>query len=893
MKKESQPNADRLSQEGRSLSLPTDKEPYQLDGPEVLRMLSSSAKGLTQEEGGRRLAEHGPNELVEEPPPSFWARLAGQLGETLVLILIAAAVISGFLGEILDAVVIMAIVILNALLGVIQESKAERALEALRKMTQPHARVLRDGREASLPVRELVVGDIVLLEAGDQIPADMRLLEAAALRVDEAALTGESVPVEKTTEALSERSLGDRTNMVFMGTVAAAGRGVGVVTATGMNTELGKIAAMLHRTRPQPTPLQQRLGELGRTLGLGAIALVIFVFFIGIKRGEPNHEMFLTAVSLAVAVIPEGLPAISTITLALGVQRMQKRNAIIRKLPAVETLGTATVICSDKTGTLTQNKMTVQKIYIGGRCVEGFDNIDLLLTAGALCNDACIYEDGESFGDPTELALLVAAKKGNLEPRALCDKYPRVKEIPFDSDRKLMSTLHQWGDPLPWGESPTYLAVTKGAPDRVLPICSHVFWDGELRPLDRRLLDEIYQANCQLAGEAYRLLAVAVRPWSEEPGQEELEEDLVFLGLVGMVDPPREEVYDAVRLCHQAGIRPIMITGDFPDTALAIAAQLDIVPSTRARVITGQELDQMDAHELATVVEDVNVFARVSPHHKLTIVEALQEKGHVVAMTGDGVNDAPALKRADIGAAMGATGTDVAREASDLILVDDNFATIVAAVAEGRTIYANIRKAIQYLLACNMGELLVITSAILMGLGRPLTAIQILWVNLITDGLPALALGVEPGEKGIMKQKPRPPKQGVFAEGLGTRILIHGAFIGGVSLLTYRWALANYDLAVARSATFAVLALSQLFYSFSTRSVKESLLELGFSSNPQIIYAFFGSGLLQLSVMLIPAVAKVFDVVPMGLEVWMRALGMAMIPMLIVETIKVLQRASQ
>ena len=547
-----------------------------------------------------------------------------------------------------------------------------------------------------------------------------------------------------------------------------------------------------------------------------AIALVIFVFFIGIKRGEPIHEMFLTAVSLAVAVIPEGLPAISTITLALGVQRMQKRNAIIRKLPAVETLGTATVICSDKTGTLTQNKMTVQKIYIGGRCVEGFDNIDLLLTAGALCNDACIYEDGESFGDPTELALLVAAKKGNLEPRALCDKYPRVKEIPFDSDRKLMSTLHQWGDPLPWGESPTYLAVTK----EPRPGAAHLqprFLGRRTRPLDRRLLDEIYQANCQLAGEAYRLLAVAVRPWSEEPGQEELEEDLVFLGLVGMVDPPREEVYDAVRLCHQAGIRPIMITGDFPDTALAIAAQLDIVPSTRARVITGQELDQMDAHELATVVEDVNVFARVSPHHKLTIVEALQEKGHVVAMTGDGVNDAPALKRADIGAAMGATGTDVAREASDLILVDDNFATIVAAVAEGRTIYANIRKAIQYLLACNMGELLVITSAILMGLGRPLTAIQILWVNLITDGLPALALSVEPGEKGIMKQKPRPPKQGVFAEGLGTRVLIHGAFIGGVSLLTYRWALANYDLAVARSATLPCWPFPAVLL-FSTRS---------------------------------------------------------------------------
>ena len=888
----SQVMADRLSEGGRSLSFPTDEEPYQLEGEQVLAALASSLHGLTHAEGKRRLDEHGPNELVEEPPPGFWVRLAGQLRETLVLILIAAAVISGFLGEVLDAVVIMAIVILNAMLGVIQESKAERALEALRKLTQPHARVLREGRECSLPVRELVVGDIVLLEAGDQIPADIRLLEAAALRVDEAALTGESVPVDKTTDALSARALGDRTNMAFMGTVASAGRGVGVVTATGMNTELGKIAAMLHRTRPQPTPLQQRLAELGRVLGLGAIALVMFVFFIGIKRGEPLHEMFLTAVSLAVAVIPEGLPAISTVTLALGVQRMQKRNAIIRKLPAVETLGTATVICSDKTGTLTQNKMTVKRIYIGGRYVENFDHIDLLLTAGALANDACLYEDGQCFGDPTELALLAAAKEGNLDANVLNEKYPRRGEIPFDSERKLMSTWHRWGDPLPWGEAPPYLSITKGAPDRVLPRCAKVFWDNELRTMDKALLDELFRANGQLAGEAYRVLAVAVRPWPQEPGGEEVEEDLIFLGLVGMVDPPREEVYEAVRLCHQAGIRPIMITGDFPDTALAIAAQLDIVPSTKAKVITGQELDRMDAGELAAVVEDVSVFARVAPQDKLKIVEALQAKGHVVAMTGDGVNDAPALKRADIGAAMGDSGTDVAREASDLILVDDNFATIVAAVAEGRTIYANIRKSIQSLLACNMGELLVITSAILMGIGRPLTAIQILWVNLITDGLPALSLSVEPAEKGIMKQKPRPPKQGVFAEGLGTRILIHGALIGGVSLVAYRWALANYDLAVARSATFAVLAFSQLFYSFSARSAKDSLLELGLLSNPQIIYAFFGSGLLQLLVMLIPPVAAVFNVVPMGLDIWMGAIGMALIPMLIVEMVKFLQRDS-
>lgn len=893
MGKQLQSNVDRPPGEGRSLSFPTDKAPYQLEGAEVLTALSASSYGLTREEGERRLADYGPNELIEEPPPGFWVRLADQLKETLVLVLIAAAVISGFLGEILDAVVIMAIVILNAMLGVIQESKAERSLEALRKLTQPHARVLREGRETSLPARELVLGDIVLLEAGDQIPADIRLLETAALRVDEAALTGESVPVEKTSEALSARALADRTNMVFMGTVASAGRGVGVVTATGMNTELGKIAAMIHRTRPQPTPLQQRLGELGRILGLGAVALVILVFFIGIRRGEPLHEMFLTAVSLAVAVIPEGLPAISTVTLALGVQRMQRRNAIIRKLPAVETLGTATVICSDKTGTLTQNKMTVKKIYVGGRYVEGFDHIDLLLAAGALANDARLYEDGEGFGDPTELALLVAAKKGNLDGNILNEKYPRLREVPFDSERKLMSTLHRWGAPLPWKESTPYLSITKGAPDRVLPLCTRVFWDGELRPLDEPLLDELYRANGQFAGEAYRVLAVAVRPWSQEPQEEELEEGLVFLGLMGMVDPPREEAHEAVRLCHQAGIRPIMITGDFPDTALAIAAQLDIVPSTKAKAITGQELDQMDSHELAAVVENVNVFARVAPHHKLRIIEALQEKGHVVAMTGDGVNDAPALKRADIGAAMGASGTDVAREASDLVLVDDNFATIVAAIAEGRTIYANIRKSIQYLLACNMGELLAITSAIFMGIGRPLTAIQILWVNLITDGLPALSLSVEPAEKGIMKRKPRPPKQGVFAQGLGTRILVHGALIGGVSLFAYRWALSNYGLEVARSATFAVLAFSQLFYSFSARSAKDGLFELGLLSNPQTIYAFLGSGFLQLLVMLVPAAGPIFNVVPLSPGIWMRAIGLALMPMLVVETVKFLQRDSK
>ncbi|MGI6037265.1 MAG: cation-translocating P-type ATPase [Limnochordia bacterium] len=868
----------------------SDEPPYGLGTEEVHRRLDATAEGLSDAEAARRLEKYGPNQLEEGETVSFFARIWTQIKEPLVLILLVAAILAGLLGEIFDATVIMAIVVVNALLGAIQESRAEASLQALQELTKPMARVIRQGREQALPAADLVPGDLIVLEAGSQVPADVRLVESSELRINEAALTGEAEPVHKQTDPLEgEPPLADRTNMAFMGTTAVAGRGRGLVVGTGMATELGKVAALLKHTPPPPTPLQKRLGQLSSYLGYAALALVAIVFGIGLWRGEPLYEMFVVSVSLAVAVIPEGLPAIATVTLALGVQKMQQQKAIIRKLPAVETLGTATVICSDKTGTLTQNKMTLCRMHVDGQeyALDQDEEVPLagrfLLGYGVLVNDAQL----PALGDPTELAFLHAAQRQGFDINDLRSTYPRVGEVPFSSKRKMMTTLHRWEGELPGGESPAYLALTKGAPDVVLARCSRFYRDGQIHDLTEEAREELATANAGLAEQAYRVLVVAYRPLDQPLEGDDLEQDLVFLGLVGLLDPPREEVKAAVDRCKRAGIRPVMITGDFPATALAIGRQVGLVED-ECQVLTGPQLEEMDDDQLKEAVERVSVYARVSPHHKLRIVQALQAHGHVVAMTGDGINDAPALKTADIGAAMGQSGTDVAREAADLVLADDNFATIVAAVAQGRTIYANIRKAIHYLLSCNTGELTTIVFAIAFGLGRPLTAVQILWVNLVTDGLPALALSVEPEEAGTMERPPRPPQQGIFAEGLGERVLRHGILIGGSTLGAYNWALTNYSYPVAQTVAFMVLAFSQLVHSFNARSLHWSLFSRRLGSNPQLFLAVLISALLQLAVLTIPPLQTVFDVVPVPGQVWLVAILLSLLPLPLVELGKLL-----
>lgn len=867
---------------------------HMIDGTQVEEKLSTSIeKGLSREEVLARLNRYGPNELMQKKTRSPLLMFLDQFKDFMVLILIVAAVISAFVGEFTDCIIILTIVFLNAVLGMVQEYRAEESLAALKKMTAPVAKVIRGGMADVIPSAELVPGDVVVLEAGDFIPADIRLVETANMSVQESALTGESMPVEKDGTSIldSDTVLGDRRNMAYSGTIVTNGRGLGIVVGTGMDTEIGSIAGMLRDETGEKTPLQKRLNALSKTLGLAVIGICAFIFIVGLLYGKEALEMFLTSVSLAVAAIPEGLLAIVTIVLAIGVQNMSKRGAIIRKLPAVETLGSATVICSDKTGTLTQNRMTVKKAYVDDKLYDvdnhighmtDLDGANLLMTIGICCNDTKVKIDEddteELIGDPTETALIDLGIKAGLKKDALDERYPRIDEIPFDSERKLMTTVHR--------VEGTTLVFTKGAVDELLAKSTHMLLDGQEVPIDDTIASSIRRANDNMGENALRVLAMA---YKESPSLEEaapFESNLVFVGLVGIIDPPREEAKKAVELCIKAGIKPIMITGDHKITAMAIARHLGIM-GEGDRAISGFELEEMSDEELKQNIKDYSVYARVAPEHKVRIVKAWQSLGHVVAMTGDGVNDAPALKAADIGAAMGMTGTDVAKEASDMVITDDNFATIVSAVEEGRKVYANILKCIQYLLSCNVGEILLIFIATLLNFDEPLLPIHILWINLVTDSLPALALGLEPIASGIMDKSPRKADEDVFTKGLIRRILYQGAMIGLLSLsafiIGHRW-----SLEVGETMTFATLAFSQIVHGLNIRSNEDSIFKIGLFTNKYYLGAGLISIALQLIVLNVSVMMDLFKVVPLSGIQMLIVTALSLMPIIIVEILKLL-----
>ncbi len=878
-------------------------------------------QGLTLEQSSELLVKTGPNEMREIGRKPWWRILWEQFTSTMVLILIAAGVLSLILKDFKDAIAIFAIVVLYAVLGFVQEYRAEQAIAALKRLAVPVVKVIRAGQVQEISARLLVPGDIVLLEAGNLVPADCRVLESINLRAQEAALTGESEPVEKTTAALAneELALGDRRNMVYMGTTITAGRGQAVVVQTGMTTELGKIAALIQSAESGMTPLQRRLDVLSKRLALVALAVAALVFLLGILRQETVDTMLLTAISIAVAVVPEGLPAVVTITLALGAQKMLRRRALIRKLPAVETLGSITVICSDKTGTLTENRMTVTVLDVAGHSFEiteemrrrmpVFDHADpiqaqvranpsltLLLSGGTLCNDAQIQpagDDGQfrTIGDPTEGALLVAAAAGGLSKSRLEAVAPRVGEIAFDSNRKRMTTLHALSGeppadllPLPaHAEKVECLSFTKGSVDGLLEISSCVWVDGELHPLEDSWRARILNANNRMAANGVRVLGVAFRMWDHRPESSEMEQGLTFVGMTGMMDPPRAEVRDAVQTCLAAGIRPIMITGDHPLTAQAIARELGILKD--GSVLTGQELDRLTPDELKRRLDVVSVFARVSPENKLQIVQALQERGEIVAMTGDGVNDAPALKRADIGVAMGITGTDVSKEASSMILLDDNFATIVAAVEEGRTIYENLKKFLKFSLAGNLGKVLVALITPLVILENALLPVQLLWLNLLTDGLLGLGLGMEPAERGTMRRKPYSPNENILAGKVLVQIITSGLIIGlpalAVAILYFMRGSGAWQ-----TMLFTTLAFAQIGQAFAVRTGTESLFSAGLLSNKPLLGFALATLLLQLAVLFFPPLREFLMASPLSLPDILIAAGVGLAVFLVLEVEK-------
>jgi P-type Ca2+ transporter type 2C len=840
--------------------IPTEAAPWHLLGIEetALRLEVVPERGLEEAEALRRIQVCGPNEIQEARRRSPLRMFLDQFADFMILVLIAAGIIAGLIGEPQDAVAIVVIVILNAVIGFVQEYRAQRAVAALKRLAAPSARVRQGGQVLTLPAQELVPGDVVLLEVGNVVPADLRLLEVAQLKVEEAALTGESQPVEKAVAALHERDLplGDRRNMAYKGTRVIYGRGAGIVVATGMETEIGKVARLLREEEEVKTPLQKRLARFGERLALVVLAICAIIFAVGLLRGEPLLLMFLTAVSLAVAAIPEALPAVVTISLALGAYKMVKKNALIRRLPAVETLGSVTYICSDKTGTLTQNKMHAQVFCADGRLVGGVSR-DLpatFLQALALNNDAVRDSAGRLMGDPTEVALYEAAAKAGYDGAILTRSAPRLTEIPFDSERKRMTTLHRMDERI--------VAYTKGAPESVLACCTTLWTSNGIIPLKTKWLLLVAE---QLAANGLRVLAIAMRPWSRLPNPlmpETVENQLCFLGFVGLMDPPRPEALEAVSLCRSAGITPVMVTGDHPATARAIARQLGIA-AAGGQVVTGQELAQLSLEDLKREVKTVRVYARVAPQQKIEIVKALQDKGEFVAMTGDGVNDAPALKRADIGVAMGRIGTDVAREASHMVLLDDNFATIVTAVREGRRIFDNIRKFIKYAMTGNSAEIWTLFLAPFLLLPIPLLPIHILWINLVTDGLPGLALAVEPEEKGIMQRPPRPPQESIFAHGMWQHILWVGLLMGGVSLLAQAWAY-HTGSAHWQSMVFTVLALSQMGHVLAIRSERDSLFQQGLLSNMPLLGAFLLTFALQMAVLYVPVLNPIFKTEPLS-----------------------------
>ncbi len=849
---------------------------HQKDINEAYQILNTSQEGLSSGESAERLDKYGFNVLKEIKKKTVFMMFLDQFKDFMIMVLIAAAVVSGIIGELVDTIAIVVIVILNAIIGFVQEYRAEKAMKALKAMSAPSALALRDNNFVNIPASELVPGDIVMLEAGRIVPADMRLTEAARLKIEEAALTGESIPVEKSNESLSEESIpvGDRINMAFKGTTVSYGRGTGIVTSTGMQTELGKIATLIQEAEEVKTPLQKRLAKFGQRLGIIVLAICAIVFITGLMRGEAALLMFLTAISLAVAAIPEALPAVVTISLAIGAKKMVRQNALVRKLPAVETLGSVTYICSDKTGTLTMNRMTVEEIYINGEIVKGSeiimqdsesetgyieskDSLSMFMTSMAVSNDAVMDKEGSVIGDPTEIALFEIAQKNGFDKTGLEKQFQRIAEIPFDSDRKCMTTFHRTSDG-------GIISFTKGALESILEKSSDVYSEKDVTNIDEEMRNSIINSNKKMANDGLRTLALAMRRWDVLPDDispEIAENNLIFLGVAGLLDPPREEAKEAVSVCKTAGIIPVMITGDHPLTAKTIARRLGIIDD-RDEVMTGQDLDQLTMDEFEDKVEHIRVYARVAPEQKIKIVKALQDKGEFVAMTGDGVNDAPALKRADIGVAMGVTGTDVSKEASHMILLDDNFATIVKAVKEGRRIFDNIRKFIKYTMTSNSGEIWTIFLPPFMGLPIPLLPIHILWINLVTDGLPGLALAVEPAEKEIMKKPPRHPKESIFAHGLGYHMFWVGLLMGGVSIFTQAWFM-KAGGTHWQTMVFTVLSLSQMGHVLAIRSDKESLFKIGLLSNKPLLGAVLLTFLLQMATIYIPFLNPVFKTAPL------------------------------
>ncbi len=857
---------------------------YQSDPEEALQQLQTTASGLSRADANQRLAQYGPNSLPEKPRRGWLVLVLSQFRDFMIMVLLAAAIISGLVGDPEDTIAILVIVILNALVGSVQERRAENAIAALRQMAAPEARVLRDGKVTSVEATELVPGDVVLLEAGAIVPADLRLLEVEELLADESALTGESVSTRKQVEALPGEGLSpaDQVNMAFRGCLVTGGSARGLVVATGQQTEMGRIAELLSSEPKVKTPLQQRLARFGRYLALAVLAICAIVFTAGLLQGQPTLLMFLTAVSLAVAAIPEAMPAVITVSLALGARKLTRHHALIRNLPAVETLGSVTCICADKTGTLTCNQMTVEAFYYAGQRQAGLEPGAVATELGqamALNNDV-VADAGEPAGEPTELALFIAARQAGFDKEALAAQYPRQSAIPFDSERKRMSTLHRMGS--------AAVAYVKGAPEQVIPLCVKQYREGGGENGNDDLQhDALLQEAESLAAEGYRVLAFARRELDLLPpdsSPEEVEQQLEFLGMVALIDPPREEVPQAVADCLAAGIKPMMITGDHPGTALAIARRLGIVEEG-AGALSGEQLAALDDEALQHAVDTVRVFARVTPEQKLRIVKALQQRGEFVAMTGDGVNDAPALKRANIGIAMGQKGTDVAREAADMVLLDDNFATIVSAVREGRSIFDNIRKFIKDTMSSNSGEIWTLLLAPFLGLPIPLLPIHILWINLVTDGLPGLAFSAEPAEPGIMRRAPRPPQESIFAHGMWQHIIWVGLYIAGISLAAMAWAI-DREVTHWQTVVFTVLTVSQLFHSVAVRSERAALLSIGIFSNLPMVLAVSITLLLQLAVIYLPVLNGIFHTQPLPAFDLLVCLALSSTVLIVVETEK-------
>jgi P-type Ca2+ transporter type 2C len=856
---------------------------------DIFKGVNSGRDGITTGEAEKRLLHYGPNELQAKKKKTPIMMLLDQFKDFMIIILIGAALVAGVIGEATDTFVIIAIVIANAIIGFVQEYRAERAMEALKQMASSGATVIREGAPRKIATREVVPGDLVALEAGVIAPADMRLLEAFQLRVEEAALTGESVPTEKTDKVLRDPALpiGDRKNMVYKGTIIVNGRGLGVVIGTGMATELGKIASMLQDEEETRTPLQKRLTLFGKKMAVAVLVICAIVFAMGLLRGEKPLLMLLTAISLAVAAIPEALPAVITISLALGAKKMVKKNALMRKLPAVETLGSVTYICSDKTGTLTYNRMTVEEIYGNGRLLRSSERTlseyTNLMAGIALNNDSQEDAEGAEIGDPTEIALYHIAKEHGFDRKKLEGEFPRVAEIPFDSDRKRMTTFHKWSDG-------AYIAFTKGAPEMVIEKADTVWMGDGPAPLDRA---ELLRVNEEMASRGLRVLCVALKQWKELPDSyapEIVEHDLVVLGLIGMMDPPRDEAREAVTLCKAAGIIPVMITGDHPVTAAAVARRIGILDENGSEnVISGRELEDLSLEEFEKRVEHIRVYARVAPEQKLKIIKALQDRGQFVAMTGDGVNDAPALKRADIGIAMGITGADVSKEAAHMILLDDNFSTIIKAIQEGRKIYDNIRKFVKYLLTTNSGEIWTLFLAQLAGLPVPLLPIHILWVNLITDSLPALALSVEPAEGDVMRRPPRNPKESIFAQGLGVQALWVGLFMALLVLGVQFWGIQE-AMPEWQTMVLMVLCLTQLGNALAVRSERESLFRQGLFSNKPLLGAVALSFVLQLAIVYMPFLNSVFKTQPLSVSQLILCIGISSLVFFAVEAEKWVRR---